>query len=222
MNDHDTPDAAYRRLLEVARARLKNHPDLLRSFEHEHTMRRVCGFLAAWAATDSPSMLAPDARLCRIVDEWVQAWKQPLAAGRPIRVQPLDAHPEQTASPAPSASAPPTADTPAPAPSASAPAVALPEPVAAPAEAVPVLEAGASETPAQKRERLQQRVNYWKAQDVRDWTARVAREERVTVARIRQILGKAEAKAPTGRKKAKPRQPATFCSGLMAPASRTR
>ncbi|WP_338416385.1 hypothetical protein [uncultured Sphaerotilus sp.] len=141
MNDHETTDAAYQRLLDIARARLKNHPDLLRSFEHEHAMHRVCGFGTLWAATESPSMLAPDARLCRIVDEWAQAWRQPLAAGRPIRVQPLDARPEQTACPAPSASAPPTADTPAPAPSASAPAVALPEPVAAPAEAAQVLEA---------------------------------------------------------------------------------
>lgn len=99
------------------------------------------------------------------------------------------------------------------------PAVARPEPVAAPAEAVPDAEI---ETPVQKRERLQQRVNHWKAQGVRDWTARVAGEEGVTVARIRQILGKAEAKAPTGRKKAKPRPPATFCSGLMTPAGRTR
>lgn len=111
--------------------------------------------------------------------------------------------------PAPSASASPAARPEAAAPeapdSASAPAVASPEPVAAPAEAAP-------ETSAQRRERLRVRVNYWRGQGARDWTARVAKEEGVTGARIRQILGEAKPKKPAeGRK---PRQPATFCSGL--------
>lgn len=90
------------------------------------------------------------------------------------------------------------------APSTSASPAARPEAVAVPA--------GAPETPAQKRERLQLRVNYWRGQGVRDWTARVATEEGVTVARIRQILGKTTPKNPAEGKN--PRQPATFCSGL--------
>lgn len=105
------------------------------------------------------------------------------------------------------------APTPTHAPSASASPAARPEAVAVPA--------GAPETPAQKRERLQARVNYWRAQGVRDWTARVAREEGVTVVRIRQILSSAKPKEPVGGGK-KPRQAATFCSGLMAPSGRTR
>lgn len=109
-----------------------------------------------------------------------------------------------------------------PTPSASAPAVAAPEPVATPAEAVPSPGAGGKETPVQRRERLEQRVSHWKAKGVRNFTARVAEEEGVTEARIRQILSKAKPKKPTGGKKAKPRQPATFCSGLMTPAGRTR
>lgn len=99
------------------------------------------------------------------------------------------------------------------APSTSASPAACPEAVAVPA--------GAPETPAQKRERLQARVNYWRGQGMRDWTARVAREEGVTVARIRQILSSAKPKEPVGGRK-KPRQAATFCSGLMAPSGRTR
>ena len=104
-----------------------------------------------------------------------------------------------------------------PTPSASAPAVAAPEPVATPAEAVPSPGAGGKETPVQRRERLEQRVSHWKAKGVRNFTAIVAEEEGVTEARIRQILSKAKPKKPTGGKKAKPRQPATFCSGLMTP-----
>lgn len=143
MNDHETTDAAYRRLLEVARARLKNHPDLLRSFENEHARYRVCGFVALLVVTEGPSMLDPDARLCRIVDEWVQAWKQRFAAGRPIRVQPLDARPEQTASPAPSASTP----------------------VAAPAEAVPAEREDAAATTINTLPKAQ-----WKLPRSNRWT----------------------------------------------------
>ena len=94
--------------------------------------------------------------------------------------------------------------------------------MAAPAEAVPVLGAGGDETPVQRRERLQQRVDYWKAQGVRDFTKRVAKEEDVTEDRIRKILGKGRTKPATAKPKAKPRPPATFCSGLMTPAGRAR
>lgn len=96
------------------------------------------------------------------------------------------------------------------APSASASPAARPEAVAGAAEA---------ETPAQRRERLQQRVDHWKARGVRDFTKRVAGEEGVTVARIRQILRKPRAKQEPARQKTKPRRPATFCSGLCDAAS---
>lgn len=111
---------------------------------------------------------------------------------------------------------------PAPAPSASAPAVAVPEPVAAPVEAVPSLGAGGKETPVQRRERLEQRVSHWKAKGVRSFTARVAEEEGVTEVRIRQILRAKGKKPATKKPKAKPRPPATFCSGLMSSAGRAR
>lgn len=112
--------------------------------------------------------------------------------------------------------------TPTPAPSASAPAVAVPEPVAAPVEAVPSLGAGGKETPVQRRERLEQRVSHWKAKGVRSFTARVAEEEGVTEVRIRQILRAKGKKPATKKPKAKPRPPATFCSGLMSSAGRAR
>jgi hypothetical protein len=82
--------------------------------------------------------------------------------------------------------------------------------------------AGEDETPEQRRERIQARVSHWKNQGVRDFTARVASEEKVSVVRIRQILGKGKKESVTKKQKAKPRKPATPFSGLMPPANRTR
>lgn len=129
------------------------------------------------------------------------------------RLLPHQPEPPASASPAALPGALPAPAAPAAPDSASAPAAGLPDAVAVPA--------GAPETPAQRRERLRARANYWKGQGVRDWTERVAGEEGVTVGRIRQILGRAKPEEPTGGRK-KPRQAATFCSGLMAPSGRTR
>lgn len=75
--------------------------------------------------------------------------------------------------------------------------------------------AGEDEMPEQRRERIQARVSHWKNQGVRDFTARVANEEKVTVARIRQILGRGKKESVTKKQKAKPRKRATPFSGLM-------
>ena len=98
--------------------------------------------------------------------------------------------------------------------SASAPA-STPEPVAGTAGAD-------KEDPIDRARRLADRVEHWKRKGVHNYTARVADEEGLSVERVRQLLRKLDPKPAASPKKNKPRQKATFCSGLIPPTSRTR
>lgn len=106
------------------------------------------------------------------------------------------------------------------------PAPAVPDSASAPAGGLPEAVAGTAgadeEGPVDRARRLADRVEHWKRQGVRDYTARVADEEGLSVGRVRQLRRKLDPKPAASPKKSKPRQKATFCSGLIPPATRTR